>query len=208
MGKSKAPSIKQVPTMTPEQQALLNELLGSLSERFQQGGFDITEQAPFQAGQEALMSLLEGFNPEQTTAAYQAQIAQPAIQQFREEIAPAIQERGTAAGFRQSGDVQRDLARAGTQLESNLAGGLQGQLAQREQFGQQNKLAALSQALGFAGAPQAAQIKEYAPILQALGLSPFAIQQTQGQASPWASFLGPVAAGVGGGIGGMFGRLF
>lgn len=200
MGKSKAPSVKQLPTMSPEQQQLFKDLLGNMSERFQQGGFDITEQKPFQSGQEALMGLLGGFNPQRTTEAFQQQVANPAIQQFQQEIAPAIQERGTSAGFRQSGDVQRDLSRAGTQLQSNLAGELSGRLAQGEQQGAAQQLAALQSALGYAQAPQSSQLAEYGPILQALGINPYTMYEQQGKASPFSGILGAAGGIFGGGL--------
>lgn len=102
---------QQLPTMTPEQQNLLNSLLGQL------GG-------PLSSGIQNLQNILSG-SPE-AFSAYE----RPAMRQFQEEIIPGISERFAGAGAGSSGGFQQTLGRAGERLAESLAAqraGLQSQ---------------------------------------------------------------------------------
>jgi len=92
---------KALPTMAPEQQQLLTQLLGGL-------------RGPTQAGLGNLMGLLSG-----DTSAYEA----PAMRQFQENIIPMISERftGMGAGAQQSSAFKQALGQAGAGLAENLA---------------------------------------------------------------------------------------
>ena len=93
--------IEALPTMSPEQQALLGQIVGGL------GG-------PLQAGLGNLQSLLSG-----EAEAYEA----PAMRQFQEQILPSIAERftGMGAGAQRSSAFGQQLGQAGAGLAENLA---------------------------------------------------------------------------------------
>jgi len=92
---------KAMPTMIPEQQGLLGQLMGGL------GG-------PLQSGLGNLQSMLSG-----DASAYEA----PAMRQFQQEILPMIAERfsGMGAGAQSSSAFQQALGGAGAGLAENLA---------------------------------------------------------------------------------------
>ena len=98
----KKEKFEQVPTMTPEQQQLLSQLLGGL------GG-------PLGMGLQNLMQLLSGA-PE-ALEAFQA----PAMRQFEEQIVPGIAERFTGVGGQRSSAFQQALGGAGAGLAERLS---------------------------------------------------------------------------------------
>lgn len=102
--------LEQVPTMAPEQQALLRQLTGGIG-------------APLGAGLQQLQTLLTG-----GTQAFE----KPLMRQFREEIVPGIAERfaGLGAGAQQSSAFRQALGRAGAGLTERL-GALRGGLQQQ-----------------------------------------------------------------------------
>lgn len=210
MGSSKG-KMEQVSTLTPEQQNILSGLTSSFNpQQLQQllggiGGFDITQQQPFQQGQNALSNLLQNFNPAQAQSFYQQQVADPARQQFSETVAPDLQERFIAGGASRSSSAQRQLAQAATNLESDLARGQGAYLNQAEQMQRQNQLAALSQALGYAGAPLNSMIAQENALLNpaqmALGTRAFENVYKPGQPSPFSGMVGAAGGAFGGGLG-------
>lgn len=112
--------MEQLPTMTPEQQQLLSQLLQGL------GG-------PMGMGLENIMGILSG-DPE-ALEAFQA----PAMRQFEEQIVPGIAERftGMGGGAQQSSAFQQALGGAGASLaerlsaqKAGLQSGAMGQLSQ------------------------------------------------------------------------------
>lgn len=98
------PKMKQLPTMDPQQQQLLSQLLGGLG-------------APAGAGLQGLMQLLSG-----EPGAFEAFEA-PAMRQFEEQIVPGIAERfsGAGGGAQQSSAFQQALSQAGAGLSERLA---------------------------------------------------------------------------------------
>lgn len=115
--------MEQLPTMTPQQQQLLSQLLGGIS-------------GPLGMGFERLSELLSG-RPE-AFEAFQA----PAMRQFEEQIVPGIAERftGMGGGAQRSSAFQQALGQAGAGLSERLA-------AQRAGL-QQGAMGQLSQLLG------------------------------------------------------------
>lgn len=206
--------VSQLSNLTPEQQASLAQILGitqdQLPDIFKQlGEFDIGDQSAYQQGSAALEDLLKGFDTEQATQQYQEAIARPAIQQFNEQVLPGIQERFTGSGSGRGSAAQRQLAQAGTQLQSNLASGQASYLQQGEAQNRQAQLGALSQALGFAQAPQQSLLENLAPLLQLqqLGLGTQAFQNVQRQGT--GGLFGGILGGLGGAAGSsLFNRLF
>lgn len=193
MGKSKS-KVEQVSRITPEQQSLLNNLIGDI----QSGEFNLGETAQYQEGLGALSSLLEGFDPTRTTEAFQQQVADPARQQFSEETLPAIREQLIASGAGRGTGAERIQTQAGQRLEQGLSGQLAGLLQQGEQMGAQQQLSALGLLPSTLGAPQQSQLSA---IQTALGISPFENVQYQ-KSSPFSTLLG----GVGTGFGTAFGK--
>lgn len=116
-------------TLNPQQQTLLQQLLGSMS------GLEgnIQRNPTFQAGQSYLQKILGG-----DTEAFEA----PLMRQFNERIIPGIAERFAGVGAQSSSAFQQALGSAGADLAERLGalrGGLQGQ--------------AVGQALGYAQQP-------------------------------------------------------
>lgn len=116
---------EQLPTVTPGQQSLMQQLIGGLGG----GGFG---QGPLGAGLGAglqnLQQILSG-QPE----AFQA-FAAPARRAFQEQTIPGIAERFTGLGAQRSSAFGQQLGQAGAGLEEQLAGqraGLQSQALQQ-----------------------------------------------------------------------------
>lgn len=118
-------------TLNPQQQTLLQQLLGSMS------GFEsnIARRPTFQAGETYLQRLLGG-----DTEAFEA----PLMRQFHEKIVPGLAERfsGAGAGAQSSSAFQQALGGAGADLAERL-GAIRGGL----------QMQAIPQALGYAAAP-------------------------------------------------------
>jgi len=92
--------LEQVPTVSPQQQQFLTQLLGQI-------------QRPLGAGIENLQQLISG-----DVSAFE----KPAMRQFQEEIIPGIAERfsGLGAGAQQSSAFQQALGGAGAGLAERL----------------------------------------------------------------------------------------
>ncbi len=114
--------MEQIPTMTPQQQRLLSQMLTGL------GG-------PMQLGIQNLAQLLSGA-PE-ALEAYQ----RPELRRFEEETIPGIAERFTELGAQRSSAFPQALGAAGASLAERLA-------AQRAGL-QQQAMGQLGQLLGF-----------------------------------------------------------
>lgn len=211
MGKTKG-KFDQVSNLNPQQQGILEQLLGQLGGDFGAGnignllGGDITQQQPFQQGLGALSGFLEGgFNPQQVTDSFQANVARPAIEQFQQELAPAIQQSAVAAGGGRSSAVPARTSQAAERLQTNLSGQLLNQLNQSEQASLSRQQQAIGQALGFAQAPGQQQLQQLGGLqgLLGLGLNTGFQQNTyQPGKQGFGSTIGSV---VGGGIGTYFG---
>lgn len=145
-----------------------------------QAGFQATSQFdPTQAGQflgqgqEALTAALAPFDTAAATDYWQTSLVDPATKTFREDIIPSIMERGVrSAGTSDSGPMQRELARAGGDLASNLSAQLGGLLYsdQQSQIGRQLGGAELAGRL--AGVP--GQVASQGQQLSSLGLGQLA----------------------------------
>lgn len=144
--------MKQLPTMTPQQQQLIQSLFSGL-----QGG---ESNLP---GMSYLQGILSG-DPE----AFK-EFEAPALRQFNEQVVPGIAERfsGMGAGGRKSSAFQSQLATAGSKLSENLS-------AQRANL----KQGAMSQLQGLLGMSMQPQFENVymqgqqglmSPLLQGLG---------------------------------------
>lgn len=203
-----SPSMQQFEQLSPEQKAMLNELLKTLQPQIGgmlgNLGYDLTAQPSYAQGLEALQAQLGGFDPTRTIEAFESGVAKPALRQFQEQVAPSIQERFIGSGAGRSGALGQQLAMAGSRLEEGLAGQKAQMLAQGEQSAQARQLQAISQALGYAQAPQATQSQSISQLLQAMGLGlqtqPFGYVQQPGKASPFAGIAGAFGQAAGSGL--------
>lgn len=116
---------KQLPTMNPQQMALLQQLLGGLG-------------APLGQGLENISGLLSG-SPE-ALQAYQA----PIMRQFKESIIPGIAEKFSGGDAQGSSAFTNALGSAGAGLAENLAA----QKAQLSQNALQQLMSLLGTGLG------------------------------------------------------------
>lgn len=171
-GKDKQPKIKNQSTLTPQQQQALSGLLTN----------GLQSNPLYQSGSSYLQNLLSG-----SPSAYAAFEA-PYMQNFQQNIAPAIAERfaglGTGASGLSSSGLQNSLAQAGRNLQTDLAGlrsGLQMQ--------------ALPQALGYAQQP-------LSNMLGALGVQGFQSYERPGQ----PSLLSGIGQGLFGGLSQVLGQ--
>lgn len=117
--------------MNPQQQGFLNNTLSQT-------------QGPANS---ALLSLLNGFDPNQLMEFYQKGLVNPSLQTFNEQIIPSIQQRYVDANAGSSSALNQALAKSATDLSSGLSGQLAGLLYQGQQQGSQNQLNALNQVL-------------------------------------------------------------
>jgi len=123
-------------------------------------------------------------DPDVQANLFQRQVADPAMEQFRRQIIPALQEQFIGAGAANSSGLNRALADRAGQFQVDLAG----EAAKFQQQGLQNQLALLAQALG-------RQTNQ--PII------------SQGSPSPLAGLLGGIGMGLGGPLGETLGgKLF
>lgn len=103
-GKSKKDKFEQLPTVSPEQQQIISQLLGGFSQGLPSG-----------------LSYLQGILGDQPGAfdSFEA----PFKRQFQEETLPGIAERftGAGAGAQSSSAFQQQLGKAGAGLSENLA---------------------------------------------------------------------------------------
>lgn len=190
--------VQQLDTMTQEQKQLLSSLISQINA----GGYDMQNNPLFQQSTAALQPAFAGFDPTRTTEAFQQQVADPALQQFEQQIAPQIQERFISAGSGRGSGAQRQLAQAGSQLQQGLSGQLAGALQQGEQQGILNQLAASGQGLNMTSTAQNSQLQA---LMAALGQKPFENLYKQGTPSPFASLIGPAIGAFAGGAGGAAG---
>jgi hypothetical protein len=128
--------LEKVPTGTPEQGQLNQDLIGLINQMMQQGG-------GYQGANDYYNKILqpgqEGFN----------NFSQPYRQQFNEKVVPQIGERFAGAGALSSSGFGQALGGAASDFESQLAqmfAQLQGQAAQA-QYGQFNQMS--NQALNY-----------------------------------------------------------
>ena len=160
--------MQKLPTGTPEQQQLGQNLTQNATQFGQPGG-------GFGLANNWFNQLLGGGQGGQE-GAYN-QFAQPYMQQFESQILPMIAEKYGGMGALSSSGFGQALGGAGAGLQSQLAqlfSSLQGQAAQ-SQYGQYNQMNQT-----------------------ALGYSPFAYNENQGSQGMLAPFLTAGAKGFGG----------
>jgi len=123
--------------------------------------------------QEALQPSLAPYDPTAAGELWETAVKQPALETWRQDIMPAIMERGVmTGGTADSGPMQRALARSGEQLGTNLSG----QLANLQYSGQQAQLGRQMQGAGMLGqmASMPGQLAGQGQQLAALGLGQMA----------------------------------
>jgi hypothetical protein len=175
--------LKKVPTGTPQQQGLHNNILQQAMGMAQGGGgYDLANQ---------YYNSLLGPNQQQAFD----QFSQPYLQQFNEQMLPQIAERFAGMGALSSSGFGQALGGAASGLQSQLAqlfSQLQGQAAQ-QQYGQYNQLSQTGlNYQPFAYNKQAGSAGFLGPLLGGIG----------------TAMGGPIGAALGQGIGGGISSLF
>ena len=89
-----------------------------------------------------------GFDPEKVRDLYTQQYAEPAYQQFQEEVVPGITGQFRGQNLQQSSYLGGALGKAGTDVQKNLDSQLANMLYQAEQQSLQRKQGGLNQLLG------------------------------------------------------------
>lgn len=179
----KKEKIQQLPTISPQQQQLLERLLSAINPQ----QLNVQRQPTFQAGQNYLQQLLGG-----DTSEFEA----PLMRQFQEQIIPGLAERfsGAGAGGQSSSAFQQALGAAGSDLAERL-GSLRGQL----------KLQALPQSLEYALAPGQRNLQTAG---LGLGSSSFENLLRPRTSGLLGGLLGGASSGLGFGLGSLLGRGF
>jgi hypothetical protein len=115
--------IKQAPTITPEQQELLQLIQQGLT-----------------SGEGPLKDIFGGFNEEQ----FNKGVSEPALKNFQDKILPQLLEKFNAGGQYGGSGMRKALLGAGTDLQSQLA-----QLMyQAQQHQKQNQIAGINTVAG------------------------------------------------------------
>jgi len=114
-----------IPMIEGPQQYFQN-LLGTARPELAGTGMDIAEKT--------LKDVLQPWDPSAATQMWETAWKRPALETWREDIMPAIMEKGVrTAGTADSGPMKRELARSGETLATNLAGQLANLLYSGEQ---------------------------------------------------------------------------
>lgn len=120
----------------------------------------LTQVQPGMAGrgaglaEETLGDILKPFDPASATEFWETSFKRPALETWREDIMPAIMEKGVrSAGTADSGPMKRELARSGETLSTNLSAQLANLLysGEQAQLGRQER--GVGQAMNLAGLP-------------------------------------------------------
>lgn len=197
MGRKKS-GIERVDAKTSQQAAGINELLTALQglspELFGNLGSNIQDQPIYQQAVSQLGEQIgAGFDPTQVTEAFNLNVADPARQTFQDQVLPAIQER-----LGRSSATANTALKGALDLEKQLGAGLSQELLNQQRFSTQAQQNAISQALGFAQAPQTSNLQDINALLSALGLGTgtdlFALKQTPGSTG-LGSTIGALAGG-------------
>jgi len=122
-------SPSKISSLDPEQQKIYQQLATAL-----QGG-------------ESSFSDLFGFDPEKMRELYTQQYAEPAYQQFQEEVVPGITGQFRGQNLQNSSYLGGALGKAGTDVQKNLNANLSNMLYQGEQSALNRKQQGLNQIL-------------------------------------------------------------
>lgn len=146
----------RVPPISPLQQQGFDIMQGYMpyAQQFQDfTGQALTQYDPQRGmraqelGAGALENVLAPFDPSAATEMWEKSWKQPALETWREDVMPAIMEKGVRkGGTADSGPMQRELARSGETLTTNLAGQLANLLYSGEQAQMGRQLSGLPEA--------------------------------------------------------------
>lgn len=113
----------------------------------QQGLYDQYAQA-LQGGGGPLGDIFGQFDPEQVRQLYEQMYAQPAYQNFQENIIPSITGQFRGQNLQNSSYLGGALAKAGTNVQNNLNAQMSNMLYQGQQQNQQNRMQGVQGLLG------------------------------------------------------------
>jgi hypothetical protein len=117
---------KQISTLSPGQQQLMQLLQGGLG------------------GQGPLGGAFGGYDPEEINRLFQTGVGDPTRKQFQERVVPGMEQRAIASGLNRSSGLQRQMLEG----ELDLEGMLGGQLAQAQFGAREGELNRQLQGLG------------------------------------------------------------
>lgn len=101
-----------------------------------------------------LQDVLKPWDPKAATEMWETSWKQPALETWREDVMPSIMEKGVrSAGTADSGPMQRELARSGETLTTNLGAQLANLLYSGEQAHKGRQQAGVGQAMNLAALP-------------------------------------------------------
>lgn len=127
-GKSKKP--KKVPTMDPQQQALYNEFINSLMGKGGQFGSDLQ------------------FDPKAFNEMFDQNYAQPAYQNYQEEVVPTITGQFRGNNLQNSSYLGGALAKEGSRVQSDINAKRSAMMYQGQQDAAQRRMDAVQRILG------------------------------------------------------------
>ena len=128
---------------------------------------DITTDPAYQKGLGSLDSILADFDPSSATEMWKSTYVNPALDTWKKEIAPAINEKYIARNAQYSSAMPKALAKSGEELMTNLSGHLANILYSGEQAQKDRQASGATTALNYAGLP--ASLSEAAAGRQASG---------------------------------------
>ena len=137
------------------------------------GQYDPTQAGQFMGmGQQGLSDIMQPYDPTSAQESWQANM-RPAFNMWRDEVMPAIQERGVSmTGSGDAGGIGRELARSGKDLTTNMASMLASQLYGGEQAHLGRQQTGIGQTMGMAQMP--GQLAGMNQQLAAMGLGQMA----------------------------------
>ena len=114
---------------------------------------DITTDPAYQKGLGSLDSILADFDPSSATEMWKSTYVNPALDTWRKEIAPAINEKYIARNAQYSSAMPKALAKSGEELMTNLSGQLANILYSGEEAQKNRQATGASTALNYANLP-------------------------------------------------------
>lgn len=184
-GGGEAASYSQQPRLTPQQSALLDAFIGDLRPRVSQGltnlfDYSPANSTPYLEGYGALRQNLGAFDPAQFHSAFQSNVANPALREFREQIVPTVQQSFINNGGARSSAYNAGIAQQGSELAAKLAAQRQQGLFQAQNNYNANQVQAANQALNYAQLPGNYNISQGSVLAQLLntGINPNFTQVT------------------------------
>lgn len=191
MGSSK-PTAGSVPTLTPQQQSLQNQVIERAQGQFANlpsESLNLHENPLYQGNRDVILQALRPKSDDDLESQFEALIGAPALRQFTRQILPNLQGQFAQLGAGRSSALNQAMAAAGQDLATDLASQRQQYLQNQRQFQLQAGQAGLSAAT----LPLSQQLQLFGPAM-ASATSPYVQGPQPGALSQALGFAGPIAA--------------